>query len=163
MPNHVREKLDTIIDRFTEKAFGRVLVGENRKYWYGGFKAEILSLTPKPLDEKEVEKFLYRLMNEGDPPEKYSSLFCKTIAKEIVSHFSKPNVVSELSDKDMEFVCEQVHKAYCKYHLENKGIEYWTKGDYNKLTDDGKEYDRRTVKAVLEAIHNLITKEALND
>jgi len=49
-------------------------------------------------------------------------------------------------------ICEKVHKAYCKYHLENKGIEYWTKGDYSLLTEEGKEYDRRTVKEVLEAI-----------
>lgn len=67
-------------------------------------------------------------------------------------------VPSELSKENMEFVCEQVHKAYCKYHLEKNGIEYWTKGDYNKLTEASKEYDRRTVKAVLETIHNLITK-----
>jgi hypothetical protein len=53
---------------------------------------------------------------------------------------------------DIEDICEKVHKAYCKYHLEHKGEEYWTKGDYSKLTEEGKEYDRRTVRAVLEAI-----------
>lgn len=55
-------------------------------------------------------------------------------------------------DIDIESICEKVHQAYCKYHLENKGIEYWTKGDYSKLTEEGKEYDRRIVRAVLKAI-----------
>jgi len=53
---------------------------------------------------------------------------------------------------DIERICEKVHQAYCKYHLENKGTEYWTKGDYNKLSEEGKEYDRRTVRAVLDAL-----------
>ena len=53
---------------------------------------------------------------------------------------------------DMEKLAEAVHKAYCKYHLENKGKEYWTKGDYSLLKDEGKEYDRRTVRAVIQAI-----------
>ena len=54
---------------------------------------------------------------------------------------------------DIEMICEKVHQAYCKYHLENKGTEYWTKGDYSKLNEDGKEYDRRTVRAVLDALN----------
>ena len=53
---------------------------------------------------------------------------------------------------DVESICEKVHKAYCKYHLENKGTEYWTKGDYSLLTEEDKEYDRRTVRAVLDAL-----------
>ncbi len=57
-----------------------------------------------------------------------------------------------LTVEEIEKICESVHKAYCKYHLEHKGTEYWTKGDYSKLNEEGKEYDRRTVKAVIEAI-----------
>ena len=67
-----------------------------------------------------------------------------------LSKITMPEMATEYID--IEAVCEKVHKAYCKYHLENKGIEYWTKGDYSKLTEEGKEYDRRTVKAVLEAL-----------
>jgi hypothetical protein len=29
------------------------------------------------------------------------------------------------------------------------------KGDYSKLTEEGKEYDRRTVRAVLDAIQEV--------
>ena len=54
-----------------------------------------------------------------------------------------------VGEDDLERICEQVHKAYCKYHIEQKGTEYWTKGDYSKLNEEGKEYDRRTVRAVL--------------
>ena len=61
-------------------------------------------------------------------------------------------LTKKMMEIDIEGICEKVHKAYCKYHLENKGTEYWTKGDYNKLTEEGKEYDRRTVGAVINAI-----------
>ena len=65
----------------------------------------------------------------------------------------------EKREVDIEIICEKVHQAYCKYHLENKGTEYWTKGDYSKLTEEGKEYDRKTVRAVLEALDICIINE----
>ena len=30
----------------------------------------------------------------------------------------------EKREVDIEIICEKVHQAYCKYHLENKGTEY---------------------------------------
>ena len=62
------------------------------------------------------------------------------------------NGTGKKQEVDIEIICEKVHKTYCKYHLEHKGEEYWTKGDYSKLTEEGKEYDRRIVRAVLEAL-----------
>lgn len=56
----------------------------------------------------------------------------------------------EVEGMDIEKVCENVHKAYCKYHKERTGEDYWTKGDYSLLKEDGKEYDRRTVKSVID-------------
>lgn len=50
----------------------------------------------------------------------------------------------------IEKCAEAVHKAYCKYYLKNKGVEYWTKGDYSLLDEATKQIDRETVKAVLE-------------
>lgn len=67
-------------------------------------------------------------------------------------------VMSAEGEFNIEKICEAVHKAYCKYHIEHKGKEYWTKGDYNKLNEEGKEYDRRTVKAVLKEITPLYLK-----
>lgn len=54
-------------------------------------------------------------------------------------------------DKEIEELSELVHKAYCKYYKEKKGEDYWTKGDYSKLDEATKEYDRRTVRTILDA------------
>lgn len=81
---------------------------------------------------------------------------CKECNKEI--NFALQAImeaVKNVSKEEMENICEKVHQAYCKYHLENKGTEYCTKGDYSKLNEEGKEYDRRTVRAVLGAIADM--------
>lgn len=57
-----------------------------------------------------------------------------------------------LSDVMLEVLAEAVHKAYCKYHLDNKGEEYWTKGDYSLLDEATKQIDRETVIAVMIAL-----------
>ena len=58
-----------------------------------------------------------------------------------------------------EHLAELVHKAYCKYQKEVKGKEYWTKGDYSLLTDEVKEIDRYTVRAVLDEITKKVEGE----
>lgn len=58
----------------------------------------------------------------------------------------------EFTDKLLEKCAEAVHKAYCNYLLQNKGVEYWTKGNYNLLDEPTKQIDRETVKAVFETI-----------
>lgn len=52
----------------------------------------------------------------------------------------------------IEKCSEAVHKAYCNYHLINKGFEYWTKGDYYLLDEKTKQIDRETVKAVFKIL-----------
>ena len=52
----------------------------------------------------------------------------------------------------IEKISELVHKAYCKQYLIKIGKEYWTKGDYSLLDEETKEYDRVTVRAVLDAL-----------
>ncbi len=52
----------------------------------------------------------------------------------------------------VEKCSEAVHKAYCKCFLERNSEEYWTGGDYSKLTEDVKDIDRATVRAVLKAL-----------
>ena len=93
--------------------------------------------------------------------EKLADLILAGISKKKEVSFDKEKtaILNELvngtgkkQEVDIEIICEKVHKAYCKYRLEHKGEEYWTKGDYSKLTEEGKEYDRRTVRAVLEAL-----------
>ena len=62
------------------------------------------------------------------------------------------SLIEGITKTDIEIICEQVHKAYCKYHKERTEKDYWTKGDYSLLKEDGKEYDRRTVRVVIAYI-----------
>ena len=55
----------------------------------------------------------------------------------------------------VEILSESVHKAYCEQYLKNKGEEYWTKGEYDLLDEEIKDYDRATVRTVLTALGNL--------
>ncbi len=57
-----------------------------------------------------------------------------------------------------EKLCEAIHKAYCQYCIDVKGKEYWTKGDYSKLTDEVKEADRYTARAVIKEIREKVKK-----
>ena len=52
----------------------------------------------------------------------------------------------------VEELSEKVHQAYCKEYERQHGEPYWTKGDYNLLDEDIKEYDRVTVRTILNHI-----------
>jgi len=52
----------------------------------------------------------------------------------------------------LEKCAEAVHKAYCNYHIKDRGVEYWTKGDYSLLDDAAKQIDRETVQAVFDVL-----------
>jgi hypothetical protein len=55
----------------------------------------------------------------------------------------------EAVPKDVEPLAKAVHEAYCsQYEVLNKR-PYWTHGDYNKLDEATKWFDRKTVRAVL--------------
>ncbi|KKL85359.1 hypothetical protein LCGC14_1955550 [marine sediment metagenome] len=56
------------------------------------------------------------------------------------------------TDELLEKCSEAVHKAYCTYHLKNKGEAYWTKGDYSLLDEPTKQIDRETVLAVFKVL-----------
>ena len=53
---------------------------------------------------------------------------------------------------DIEKISEAVHIAYCEQYKLKHGKEYWTKGNYGLLDEETKEFDRATVKAVLQAL-----------
>lgn len=57
-----------------------------------------------------------------------------------------------MEEKDFEKISEAVHKSYCEQYKIKHGKEYWTGGDYSKLDDETKEFDRATVRAVLKAL-----------
>ena len=50
---------------------------------------------------------------------------------------------------DFEELCAVVHKAYCDERLKQDKTPYWTGGDYNKLDEPTKDFDRVTVRAIL--------------
>lgn len=53
---------------------------------------------------------------------------------------------------DIEQISEVVHKAYCEERTRQGKEPYWTHGDYSKLDEATKDYDRATVRAVLKAL-----------
>ena len=57
----------------------------------------------------------------------------------------------KFTDEAIEHLARLVHKAYCVEYERQKGEPYWTKGDYDLLDEDTKEYDRVTVRAIVEA------------
>jgi len=58
-----------------------------------------------------------------------------------------------MSDEWMEPLAEAVHQAYCLDFRDRKGTPYWTNGDYSLLSEETKEIDRKTVRAVLNKIN----------
>jgi len=60
--------------------------------------------------------------------------------------------IKKIMSSNLEVICENVHKAYCQYQIDNGKEPYWTGGDYSKLDEKAKEIDRYTVLAVLNTI-----------
>lgn len=52
----------------------------------------------------------------------------------------------------LERLAELVHKAYCKEYERQKGKRYWTEGDYSLLDEPTKDFDRASVRAVLDGL-----------
>lgn len=69
--------------------------------------------------------------------------------KELLSDTQKP---CGLDEAELEVICAEVHKAYCDERIRQGKEPYWTGGDYNKLDETAKDYDRVTVKAVLTCL-----------
>ena len=53
---------------------------------------------------------------------------------------------------DIETICAEVHKAYCEERIRQGKKPYWTGGDYGKLDEATKDYDRAAVHAVLAEV-----------
>lgn len=57
-----------------------------------------------------------------------------------------------VTDKELEVIAMQVHQAYCVQYEVKHGKPYWTLGDYSKLDEETKEFDRATVRTVIGAL-----------
>ncbi len=50
---------------------------------------------------------------------------------------------------EFEKLAEKVHKVYCEQYLKDNGKPYWTEGDYSKLDEKTKQYDRNIVELMI--------------
>lgn len=120
--------------------------------------------------KKEIEDFILSKIG-GSLPRDREWMYGQ-LADDIAEKFVQPliaerdklqaaidNAGTELPD--IEKLSEAVHQAYCQYKKDKHNEEYWTKGDYSKLSDEWKEADRYTVRAVLKLIIPLFAKKSL--
>lgn len=49
-------------------------------------------------------------------------------------------------ESEIETLSAEVHQLYCAQYLKDHGKKYWTGGDYSKLEERVKEYDRNIVR-----------------
>ena len=54
-----------------------------------------------------------------------------------------------MDDRTLEILAARVHKAYCEEYERQNGQPHWTGGDYDKLDESAKEFDRVTVRAII--------------
>lgn len=52
----------------------------------------------------------------------------------------------------MEKLAEEVHHIYCEQYEKDHGKPYWTNGDYSKLDERVKEYDRNIVRWAMKLL-----------
>ena len=52
--------------------------------------------------------------------------------------------------KKLEILSEKVHQVYCEQYEKDHGKPYWTNGDYSKLDEKTKEYDRAIVRLMVK-------------
>lgn len=55
-------------------------------------------------------------------------------------------------DDQIERLSAEIHKCYCRAYDKRFGNPYWTKGDYSKLEEATKDYDREMARWHLEQL-----------
>lgn len=58
--------------------------------------------------------------------------------------------MGEIPSGVIEGLAERIHWVYCEQHKKNEGKEYWSGGDYYKLEEKVKDYDRAMARFILE-------------
>lgn len=79
-------------------------------------------------------------------------------------------MTNETQSEDIEKLSEKIHHLYCAQYEKDHGNPYHTGGDYSKLDERMKEYDRniarfitQLLKAERERIINTITTHTEHD
>lgn len=63
-----------------------------------------------------------------------------------------------MTAKKIEKLSEKIHKLYCDQYLKNNHEPYWTKGDYDRLNEETKEYDRNIARFINEHTNSKLKK-----
>lgn len=56
------------------------------------------------------------------------------------------------SEAMVESISAEVHKCYCRAYERRFGEPYWTGGDYSKLDEPTKDYDREMARYLIAAL-----------
>ena len=62
--------------------------------------------------------------------------------------------------KELEKLSEKIHKLYCEQYLKDNDEPYWTHGDYSKLDEKTKEYDRNIARFINKYTNAKLSKIA---
>jgi len=54
------------------------------------------------------------------------------------------------SQDRIEELSSEIHKLYCKQFLKEQNKPYWTEGNYLKLDEETKEYDRNIARFIIQ-------------
>ena len=55
-----------------------------------------------------------------------------------------------VEESELERLSRDIHYLYCTQYVKDHGEPYWTNGDYSKLDERTKEYDRNIARFILE-------------
>lgn len=81
-----------------------------------------------------------------------------------ITHFKqwtpviKYQVMTTDLEKKIETLSEQIHRLYCEQYEKDHDKPYWTTGNYSKLEERVKEYDRNIARFIFEREAELIKK-----
>lgn len=50
----------------------------------------------------------------------------------------------------VEIISSEIHKCYCRVYERRFGKPYWTNGDYSKLDELTKDYDREMAEFIIQ-------------
>lgn len=72
------------------------------------------------------------------------------LAQFVVRTFTKSLIMvaynNYMDTEEIEKLSEEIHHLYCAQYLQDHGTPYWTEGDYSKLDERTKEYDRNIAR-----------------
>lgn len=58
----------------------------------------------------------------------------------------------------LEVLSAVIHQIYCDQYLKDHQVPYWTGGDYSKLDEKTKEYDRNIARFIMSDREEFIKK-----